>query len=50
MLTFIPWVCCFKGYYSRFGAEGVSAATTQAVVNASVLVLVWDYLLTSFIS
>jgi len=46
----IAWVCCFKGYYSRFGAEGVSAATTQAVVNASVLVLVWDYLLTSFIS
>lgn len=45
----IAWVCCYKGYYSRFGAEGVSAATTQAVVNASVLVLVWDYFITSLV-
>ncbi len=36
-------------YYSRFGAEGVSAATTQAVVNTSVLILVWDYVVTSFV-
>ena len=48
-LTFgllIGWVCCYKGYHSRFGAEGVSAATTQAVVNASVLILVCDYFVT----
>jgi phospholipid/cholesterol/gamma-HCH transport system permease protein len=45
----IAWVCCYKGYYSRFGAEGVSAATTQAVVNTSVLILVWDYVITSFV-
>jgi phospholipid/cholesterol/gamma-HCH transport system permease protein len=45
----IAWVCCYKGYYSRFGAEGVSAATTQAVVNTSVLVLVWDYVITSLV-
>jgi phospholipid/cholesterol/gamma-HCH transport system permease protein len=45
----IAWVCCYKGYYSRFGAEGVSAATTQAVVNTSVLILVWDYLITSLV-
>jgi phospholipid/cholesterol/gamma-HCH transport system permease protein len=45
----IGWVCCYKGYHSRFGAEGVSAATTQAVVNASVLILVWDYIMTSFV-
>ncbi|MEI6349642.1 MAG: ABC transporter permease [Verrucomicrobiota bacterium] len=44
----IAWVCCYKGFNCRFGAEGVSAATTQAVVNASVLILIWDYLLTSF--
>jgi phospholipid/cholesterol/gamma-HCH transport system permease protein len=47
----IAWVCCFKGYYTGyytgFGAEGVSAATTQAVVLSSVLILVWDYFLTS---
>ena len=47
----IAWVCCFKGYYAGFytgfGAEGVSKATTQAVVLSSVLILVWDYFLTS---
>ena len=51
-LTFgliIGWVCCYKGYYSRFGAEGVSAATTQSVVNASVLILVCDYFVTSVV-
>ena len=46
----IAWVCCYKGFRSRFGAEGVSTATTQAVVNASVLILVCDYLLTSLIN
>jgi phospholipid/cholesterol/gamma-HCH transport system permease protein len=45
----IAWVCTYKGYYSRFGAEGVSAATTQAVVNTSVLILVWDYVVTSLV-
>ncbi len=45
----IAWICCYKGFRSRFGAEGVSTATTQAVVNASVLILVWDYLMTSLI-
>lgn len=44
----IAWICCYKGFNCRFGAEGVSAATTQAVVDASVMILVWDYLLTSF--
>jgi len=46
----IAWVCCYKGFRSRFGAEGVSTATTQAVVDASVLILVWDYLLTSLVT
>ncbi len=43
----IAWVCCYKGYYAGFGAEGVSKATTQAVVLSSILILVCDYLLTS---
>jgi phospholipid/cholesterol/gamma-HCH transport system permease protein len=43
----IPWVCCYKGYYVGYGAEGVSKATTQAVVLSSVLILFWDYILTS---
>ena len=46
----IAAVCCYKGFNSRFGAEGVSTATTQAVVDASVLILVWDYLLTSLLN
>lgn len=46
----IAWVCCYKGFNCRFGAEGVSAATTQAVVTSSVLILICDYLITSSIN
>ncbi len=45
----ITWVCCYKGYYTSFGAEGVSKATTQAVVLSSVFILVWDYFMTSLL-
>jgi phospholipid/cholesterol/gamma-HCH transport system permease protein len=45
----ITWVCCYKGYYAGFGALGVSKATTQAVVLSSVLILVWDYFMTSIL-
>jgi phospholipid/cholesterol/gamma-HCH transport system permease protein len=38
---------CYHGYNSRGGAQGVGAATTYAVVSASILVLLVDYLLTS---
>jgi phospholipid/cholesterol/gamma-HCH transport system permease protein len=51
-LTFgvlISWVCCYKGYFTGHGAEGVSRATTQAVVLSSVLILVWDYFMTSLL-
>ena len=44
----VNWVCCFKGYFTGYGAEGVSKATTQAVVISSVLILVWDYFMASF--
>lgn len=37
---------CYKGYYSKGGAEGVGAATRTAVVAASILLLAFDYLLT----
>lgn len=43
----IAWICCYKGYYTGHGAEGVSRATTTAVVTSSVLILVWDYFITS---
>ncbi len=37
---------CYHGYNSRGGAQGVGAATTSAVVGASVLILAFDYVLT----
>lgn len=43
----ISWVCCYKGYYTKMSAEGLGKATTESVVLASVLILVWDYFLTS---
>ena len=43
----VPWVCAYKGFHCGHGAAGVARATTQAVVLASVLVLVWDYFLGS---
>ena len=46
----IAWICCYKGFNCRFGAEGVSAATTEAVVASSVLILILDYLITSLIT
>jgi len=38
---------CYKGFFTKGGAEGVGKATTQAVVLSSVLILVGDYILTS---
>jgi phospholipid/cholesterol/gamma-HCH transport system permease protein len=38
---------CYQGYYSRGGAQGVGRATTYAVVSASILILVLDYLITA---
>ena len=37
---------CYHGYNSRGGAQGVGAATTNAVVTASILILMFDYVLT----
>ena len=45
----VTWICSYKGFYTGYGAEGVSKATTEAVVLSSVLVLVADYVLTSFL-
>jgi phospholipid/cholesterol/gamma-HCH transport system permease protein len=43
----MSWICCYKGFYTSFGAEGVSKATTEAVVMSSVWILICDYFLTS---
>jgi phospholipid/cholesterol/gamma-HCH transport system permease protein len=45
----ISWICCYKGYYTRMSAEGLGTATTEAVVLTSVLILIWDYFLTSIL-
>jgi phospholipid/cholesterol/gamma-HCH transport system permease protein len=37
---------CYHGYNSRGGAQGVGAATTNAVVSASILILTFNYLIT----
>ena len=38
---------CYKGFYTTGGAQGVGKATTQAVVIASVSILISDYFLTA---
>ena len=45
----VSWVCCYKGYYTGLSAEGLGNATTEAVVMSSVVILVWDYFLTSIL-
>jgi phospholipid/cholesterol/gamma-HCH transport system permease protein len=42
-------VSCNFGFRARGGAAGVGRATTQAVVYSSVLILVFDYILTSLL-
>lgn len=37
---------CYHGFYSRGGAQGVGAATTSAVVSASILILSFNYIIT----
>ncbi|WP_044559212.1 ABC transporter permease [Azospirillum sp. B4] len=37
---------CYNGYHSKGGAQGVGAATTHAVVSASIMILMINYLLT----
>lgn len=40
---------CYNGFNSKGGAQGVGAATTNAVVTASILILAANYVLTSLI-
>ena len=37
---------CYQGYRSKGGAQGVGAATTKAVVTASILILTANYVVT----
>lgn len=40
---------CYNGFHSRGGAQGVGAATTNAVVSSSILILAANYFLTSIL-
>jgi phospholipid/cholesterol/gamma-HCH transport system permease protein len=37
---------CYHGYHSKGGAQGVGMATTNAVVSASILILIFNYIIT----
>lgn len=39
-------VCCYRGFHTSAGAEGVGKATTQAVVTSCILILLSDFFLT----
>lgn len=43
----ISWISCFVGYTATATTEGVSKATTNAVVISSITILMSDYVLTS---
>lgn len=40
---------CYHGYNSKGGAQGVGAATTNAVVSASILILFFNYIITELL-
>lgn len=37
---------CYNGYKSKGGAQGVGEATTNAVVSSSILILIFNYIIT----
>jgi phospholipid/cholesterol/gamma-HCH transport system permease protein len=45
----IALICCYKGFYSSGGAEGVGKATTGAVVMSFMAILVSDYFLSAWL-
>ena len=42
-------ISCYKGFYTKGGAEGVGKATTGAVVFSSMTILISDYFLSSWL-
>jgi phospholipid/cholesterol/gamma-HCH transport system permease protein len=44
----ISWVAVYQGYYAAPNAAGMGRATTRTVVYASLLILGFDFILTSF--
>lgn len=42
-------ISCYKGFYTKGGAEGVGRATTGAVVLSSMIILISDYFLSAWL-
>lgn len=42
-------IACYKGLHTKGGTEGVGRSTTEAVVTASIVILISDYFLTKFL-
>lgn len=45
----ISIICCYKGFYTKGGAEGVGRATTGAVVLSFMTILISDYFLSAWL-
>jgi phospholipid/cholesterol/gamma-HCH transport system permease protein len=50
----VSTICCFQGYFTHmrrdgYGAKAVGLSTTSAVVLSCILILVSDYIVTSFL-
>jgi phospholipid/cholesterol/gamma-HCH transport system permease protein len=43
----VAWICTYKGFHGGEGTRGVSRSTTEAVVSSIVVLIIFDYLLTS---
>ena len=46
----IVFISCHKGLNTREGAVGVGRATTEAVVNSSLAILISNFFLTMFLN
>jgi phospholipid/cholesterol/gamma-HCH transport system permease protein len=50
----VSTICCFQGYFTHMrsdshGAKSVGLSTTSAVVLSCVMILIADYVVTSFL-
>jgi len=48
--SIIPIISCTYGLRCQGGAQGVGSATTNAVVTATISVIIWDFIITSIFS
>ena len=50
----VSTICCYHGYFTHlrtdsYGSKSVSVSTTSAVVFSCVTILIFDYVVTSFL-